>query len=263
MDIRNVNDLESLIAYFSKELDWNIDINDFDDIDDMTYDFEAEDLGLKEEAFAKIISLKQLPPLVENQKWGIFSVEFDSIKFEVTALRKILSGLIPKKRNSAEHAVWNQHDMLFLCFWGEKENRTIGIAHFDDKTLGLPQIKMISCAPSLEDFTQIKVFEDRLLLLKWPHDSSDSQEWSKKWRGAFVSTYHQVIQDSSTLTMHLAIEAQGIRNRLLDILEVESKNGYVHLLYEKFRNTLIHDMTVRRRIAVGDNSKLNSRLIPS
>ena len=35
----------------------------------------------------------------------------------------------------------------------------------------------------------------------------------------------------------------NIKKIILDIFEVESPNGYVHLLYEKFRNTLIHDMT--------------------
>ena len=53
------------IGYFSQNLRWNIDIDDFDDIEDISYDFEAEDIGLKEEAFAKISSLRQLQPLVD------------------------------------------------------------------------------------------------------------------------------------------------------------------------------------------------------
>ena len=242
MDIRNVKNMTDLIFYFSENLDWNIDVDDFDDIDDIAYDFEAEDIGLKEEAFAKISSLRQLPPLVDGQKWGIFCVEFESNKFEVSALRKILSGLIPKRRNSAEHAVWSQQDLLFLCIWGIDNNRTIGIAHFEDRESGLPQIKMISCAPAQEDFTQINVFENKLSQLKWPENTSNIEKWREIWSSAFTSGYRQTIQDSSTLTKRLATEAQNIRNRILDILKVESKNGYVHLLYEKFKDTLIHDM---------------------
>ncbi len=243
MDIRNVKDMNGLIAYFAETLKWNIDLDDFDDIEDISYDFEAEDIGLKEEAFAKIKSLRQLRPLVDGQKWGIFCVEFDSRRFEVTALRKILSGLIPKRRNSADHAVWDQQDLLFICFWGGVNDRTIGIAHFEDMESGLPQIKMISCAPALEDFTQIKVFEDRLKSLKWPMNYVDHERWQSDWSSAFTTGYKQNIRDASTLTVQLAAEAQGIKNRILDILEVESPNGYVHLLYEKFKNTLIHDMT--------------------
>lgn len=242
-DIRNVKDMTGLITYFAEKLQWNIDVDDFDDIEDVAYDFEAEDIGLKAEAFAKISSLLQLPPLVDGQKWGIFCVEFDSRKFEVTALRKILSGLIPKRRNSAEHAVWEQKDLLFLCFWGRDNDRTIGVAHFEEKESGLPTIKMISCAPAVEDFTQIRVFEKRLKNLQWPMNYVDHEKWREDWSNAFTTGYRQTIQDASTLTTQLAIEAQGIRNRILEILNVETVNGYVHLLYEKFKDTLIHDMT--------------------
>lgn len=242
-DIRKVKTMTDLIGYFSQNLRWNIDVDDFDDIEDISYDFEAEDIGLKEEAFAKISSLRQLQPLVDGQRWGIFCVEFDSDKFEVTALRKILSGLVPKRRNSADHAVWDQKDLMFICNWGKDNNRTIGIAHFEDKDSGLPQIKMISCAPAMEDTMHLQVFEKQLSQLAWPKNTNNIEAWRESWAAAFVSGYRQAIHDSVTLTVQLAAEAQNIRNRILDILDVESRNGYVHLLYEKFRNTLIHDMT--------------------
>lgn len=242
-DIRNVKDMTDLISYFSQKLKWEIDLDDFEDIEDISYDFDAEDIGLKEENFAKISSLRQLQPLVDGQQWGIFCIEFDSNKFEVSALRKILSRFVPKRRSLVDHAVWQQQDLLFICNWGENNNRTIGIAHFEDKEKGLPQIKMISCAPALEDFTQIRVFEERLAQLSWPKNTSNIEEWREMWSNAFTMGYRQIIQDSSTLTIQLAAEAQNIRNRILSILEVETKNGYVHLLYEKFKNTLIHDMT--------------------
>lgn len=243
MDIRNIKSIDDLIIYFTEELNWNIDLDDFDEIDDITYDFDASDIGLKEEAFAKISSLRQLQPLCDEQKWGIFCVEFDSNKFEVSALRKILSGLIPKRRNATEHAVWSQKDLLFLCFWGTDNNRTIGIAHFEDKDAGLPQIKMISCAPAVEDFTQIRTFEDRISHLSWVKDVTDTQAWYEQWSSAFVTAYHQVIRDSASLTVKLAAEAQAIRDRILDIYAVETHDGYVHKLFKDFKDNLIHDMT--------------------
>ncbi|MBE6868566.1 MAG: DNA methyltransferase [Ruminococcus albus] len=243
MDIRNIKSVDDLIIYFTEELNWNIDLDDFDEIDDITYDFDTSDIGLKEEAFAKISSLRQLQPLCDEQKWGIFCVEFDSNKFEVSALRKILSGLIPKRRNAAEHAVWSQKDLLFLCFWGTDNNRTIGIAHFEDKDAGLPQIKMISCAPAVEDFTQIRTFEERIGHLSWVKDVTDTQAWYDQWSAAFVTAYHQVIRDSASLTVKLAAEAQAIRDRILDIYAVETHDGYVHKLFKDFKDNLIHDMT--------------------
>lgn len=241
-DLRKVNDIESLMTYFSEKLGWAIDPDNYYDIDDITYDFEASDLGLKEEAFAKIISLKQLRPLVDDQRWGIFFVNFESNRFEASALRKILSGLVPARRN-AEHVVWDKKDLLFLCTWGERNKVTIGAAHFEDAEKGLPQIKMISCEPAVEDFTQINIFEQRLAKLAWPSNPSDTAAWHDAWASAFTTRYRQTIQDSHTITIRLAEEAQNIRDRILSILEIETSNGYVHLLFEKFRDTLVHDMT--------------------
>lgn len=241
--LRSIDGIDGLIRYFSGTLGWEIDLDDFDSVEDIAYDFDAADVGLKDEAFAKIRSLRQLQPLVDNQRWGVFCVEFDSKILEVTALRKILSGLIPKRRNAAEHAVWKQGDLLFICLWGEGADRTIGIAHFENRGKGLPQIKMISCAPAREDFTQLKVFGERLAKLAWPKDATNLDNWGAAWASAFETGYRQTIRDSSTLTIQLAHEARSIRNRVLDVMNVETVNGYVHLLYEKFKDTLIHDMT--------------------
>lgn len=242
-EIKSVKDMTQLISYFSKVLKWEIDLDDFEDIEDISYNFEAEEIGLKEEAFAKIISLSQLQPIVEEQKWGIFCIEFDSNRFEVSALRKILSGLVPKRRNSASHAVWNQQDLLFICMWGSGVHRTIGVAHFEDKENGLPQIKMISCAPAIEEFDQIGVFEERLQKLKWPANPLDNEAWRLEWSGAFTLRYLQNIQDSATLTEQLAYEAQNIRDRIEEIINVETDDGSVHKIYDKFRDSLIYDMS--------------------
>ena len=187
--------------------------------------------------------MRQLQPMVNDQQWGIFCIEFESHKFEPTALRKILSGLVPRRRASVDHAMWQQQDLLFICNWGEGSNRTIGLAHFEDKERGLPQIKMISCDPSVEDFTQIKQFEDSLKQLSWPKDPANIQAWRDQWSNAFSVAYREVIQTSSMLTIRLAAEAQNIRDLVLDVLKVENDQGYVHKLYEKFRQALIHDMT--------------------
>ena len=242
-DIRNVQNINHLIMYFSKVLNWDIDTDSFDDIDDISYDFSASDLGLKEEAFAKIKTIKQLPPMVDGQKWGIFCIEFDSKRFEVTALRKVLSGLVPSRRNSADHAVWNKEDLLFLCFWGEENNRTIGVAHFEDKQDCLPQIKMTYCAPAIEDTIHIQDFVLKIGNLAWPVEVYNYQKWHDDWSKAFTTSYKQVIRDSQTLTMQLAKEAIDIRDRILETLEIETEAGYVHQLYNKFKETLIHDMS--------------------
>ena len=247
MDIRTVKNSDDLIRYFIQNLDWNIDEDDFNDIDDITYDFDADDLGLKKEEFSKISSLKQLQPISDNQKWGIFCVEFDSKRFEVSAIRKILSKLVPTRRNAANHAVWAQKNLLFLCFWGNDNNKTIGIAHFEDKEHGLPQIKMITpCAPAIEERTNITHFEERLSHLKWIDDENDTETWYRQWSSAFVSGYREVIRSSHELTVKLAKKAREIRKQILDIYAVETDKGYIHEMFKDFKESLIHDLDEER-----------------
>ena len=240
--IKHVHDLKTMLTYFENRLNWDIDLCNFDDIEDISYKFDAEDVGLKAEEFSKISSLRQLRPITENQPWGIFAIEFDSKNFESAALRKVLSGLIPKRRNS-EHPMWDKKNLMFLCFWGEEPTRTIGIAHFKDSDSGLPQIKMLHITPRIEDSSRLAIFEGKLRNLIWPQKNISPEVWQRGWAKTFNTTFGQVIRDSKTLTDKLAIKAKEIRSVLLGALQVEATSGHVHQMYHKFKSILIHDMT--------------------
>jgi predicted helicase len=247
LDIKGIHNFKTLLSWLSSELNWNTGIDDFENIEDITYDFDAGDIHLKPNEFAKITSLKQLRPLYEKQPWGIFAVEFEGRRFEVSSLRKILSGLIPKRRNR-DHAVWDKKNLLFFCFWGEKNNRCFGAVYFEDKPNALPSIKTLYIAPKNEDPIYLQSFEEKFRKLAWPELPSrpspvEYEKWHEQWTSAFTSVYRQVIRDSSFLTISLAEIALGIRKRIIDIFSVETENGDIHKLYDKFRKALIHDMT--------------------
>ncbi|GHV86456.1 DNA methyltransferase [Spirochaetia bacterium] len=247
-DIKNIRDFKGLLSWLSRELNWNTGLDEeFEDIADITYDFDAKDIHLKPEEFAKITSLKQLRPLYEKQPWGIFAVEFETKRFEVSSLRKVLSGLIPRRRNR-DHAVWDKKNLLFFCFWGEKNNRTFGAVYFEDKANALPAIKTFYCAPKNEDPMILQKFAEKLVKLSWPNlpqkpNAADYEEWRRQWTSPFTQVYRQTIRDSAILTVELAGIALGIRQKIFDILLVETENGAIHELYGKFRKALIHDMT--------------------
>jgi len=244
-DIRKVNNLETLLGYFSTNLAWNIDLDDLDDIKDAFFNFSPEDLDLTEEHSAKIISIKQLRPLSNTQPFGIFSVEFESKVLQVTALRKILSKLVPKSRN-ANHAMWEKQDLLFLCFWGNSDNRTVGIAHFSDNNKNLPTLKLIHCATKHAVLEEINKFESQLSKLAWVEDTRDANAWREKWSNAFTIEYGRTVQDAKTLAVNLAELAKRTRGYILDIFAIETKKGSVHLLYEKFKNNLVHDLSIEQ-----------------
>lgn len=242
-DIRKVKNIEDWIRYFSDNLDWDIDFDEIDDIDDISYEYTPEELGLKPESCAKIQSLKQLQPLTNDQPWGIFCIEFEGKRFEITALRRILSSLIPRKRRYVtDRKTWNLNDLLFICSWGEGNETTLGLAHFEEREGVLPQLKVIYCAPAKEDTHNIHTFEERIGHLQWPSDPSDTESWRGSWSAAFTSGYRQTIHAAAELTKRLAEEALAIRDRILHTLEIETEQGYVHGLYNKFKEQLVHDM---------------------
>lgn len=244
-DIRNVRNVEDLLGYFADKLGWNVDPSLFESIDDISYDFTAADLGLADDAFARIRTLRQLRPFDGNQKWAMFCIEFDSRRFEVAAIRKILSELVPRRRKDPNRPVWNMRDILFLCDWGDDAGRTVGVAHFEERESGAPEVKLVSCAPAAAgaDPQELRVFEERLSGLSWPRNTADTREWAAAWSSAFRTVYRGNIKKASELTQKLAEEALAIRRRILAAMSVESANGYVHLLWKKFRETLVADMS--------------------
>jgi hypothetical protein len=67
--LRGIKTLAQLLAYLRDELDWPIGA---DDVEDVTFDYSREELGLDAKHVAGIKEIKQLRPLSANQPWGIF-----------------------------------------------------------------------------------------------------------------------------------------------------------------------------------------------
>ena len=247
MDIRSVKDVGGLVAYLVENLNWPAAVENVEDIADYMYDFTADDLGIRSEEFAKVESLKQLPPLVEDQPWGIFTVEFASAKFSVTALRRILSRLVPKKRNAADHAVWDCKDLLFFCFWGKGRNRRIMVAHFEETKDKHFLVRAFDCEPEVEDEIVFKHFTERLSCLQWPqcHDNDrDPELWHNHWLCAFDTYYREKITTSTKLAVELARVAKDVKERILATLGAETERGFVHQLCDKVRKTLVHNLSI-------------------
>ncbi len=234
--LQDVRDLETLLKYCSDKLNWPIEKDWFEDIDDLVYDFSASDLGIKEEEFAHIRSLKQLRPLVDSQPWGIFAVEFSGKHLEISVLRRIIRNLVPSKKN-IEFKTWNYDKLLFLCFWGDPEFRTIGFVAFDDSGKTLPVLKTLYCSPQLEDRIHLENFETKISVLAWP-DINDGANWISNWNRFFAPAHRQVISDTMALTEVLANTALSISNALYNSFSIETEDGFAHQLYHRFNNAL-------------------------
>src|SRR5258708_23601073 len=163
--LRSIKSYDQLINYFRDRegLGWEFET---EDIDDLTYEYSATEFGLDARSAAAIRSIKQIRPLVDNQPWGIFYLDFAGQEVSVSALRGILRGLVAKKRasaNQSEMRKWRAEDLLFICtsddfknfnfayFRGAQTNRavlsTFGWHHGDThlRTLAQFNLRALRC----------------------------------------------------------------------------------------------------------------------
>ncbi|MYA27714.1 MAG: hypothetical protein F4091_13060 [Acidimicrobiales bacterium] len=87
--LRRIRTQADLFKYLEAELDWPIDVDDFDEDERLTWEWLPSDIGIAPEDLASLRRLRQLRPLSAAQPWGIFFVEFDRERLPVTQFRKL------------------------------------------------------------------------------------------------------------------------------------------------------------------------------
>lgn len=243
--LRHVRDFTSLIRYLEDELGWPLDGYE---MDDLTFDYEPSDLGLKDAEAAKVKSIRQLRPLSSQQPWGIFFIEFDKKKLPVVVLRRILSHLVIKKRasaNKADRAAWNARDLLFVSAFGpeETDGREIGFAHFHEESGDLPSLRVLGWDGAdtvLKLQTVAATLKERL---HWPEKGETVDAWRERWAAAFRHRIGHVIRTSDLLAEAMAALARRIRDAAATIMQHETERGPLRRLHRAFQTNLIHDLT--------------------
>ena len=244
--LRKIKRFDQLIAYLRDEMGWPIARDSFQDVDDLFYDFTAEELGIDPKTAAKIESIKRLRPLSPNQPWGIFFVKFEPKKLPVVVLRRILSQVALKKRpsaNSAERAAWAADDLLFVSKYGEGDERQISFAHFSKgRDHDLPTLKVLGWDNRDTALHLDAVVKGLTEHLAWPEDDSDVEAWRKRWRAAFTLRHGEVITTSKELSIRLAELARDIRKVINTALAIETETGPLTKLMNAFKEALVHDL---------------------
>jgi len=243
--IRSIRDIPALIAFLRDDLDWPIGIEDFDEL---TFEYEPEELGIDAQTAARIEEIKQLRPLAAGQPWGVFFIRFEPKRLPVVVLRRILSQLIIKKRASAQKsdmATWNLHDLLFISNYGEGLDRQITFAHFtqDTDSGALPTLKVLGWDDADTALHISHVYHELKEKLRWPDNEKNIDDWRGQWSSAFTLRHRQVITTSKDLAVRLADLARRIRRRAGQVLAVESERGPLRRLHKAFRESLIHDLS--------------------
>lgn len=240
--IKQVKSFPSLVKFLRDELNWPLSA---DEIDELVFEYEPDELGIDPEVAVKIKEIKQLRPLAANQPWGIFYISFEPKHLPVVVLRRILQKLVIKKRQTAKSAhrnAWELHDLLFISSYGEESQRSITFAHFrEDEESKLPTLRVVGwdsqdtplhidrCISELENLT----FDEEI----------SPDDWRKKWSKAFTLRHREVISTSKALAKELADLAGRIRKRVNRVLAIESEKGPMRQLYKAFQETLVHDLS--------------------
>lgn len=239
--LKNIKDFSDLIEYLRDELDWPIEVEDAEDI---TFDYYPKELGIEGKYAAKINIIKQIRPLVDNQPWGLFYIEFESKRLPVVVLRRILRALIHSRRSTSDRMkTWDLTDLIFISTLGEEVERKISFAHFSKSEEGLPVLRTFSWDPTDTYFHYLQTKLD-LEKLSWPNDESDVDSWLIKWSSAFKLKHREVIRTSKQLATLMAQLAMEIREQVKHVYKFEIKNGPLHKLLNNFKKTLIHDLKI-------------------
>lgn len=245
-DLAQINNFERLVDFLRGQLEWPIP-DDYE-FEDVTYEYEPTELGLKPEQIAKIREVHQLRPLTTNQPWGVFFVSFEEKGLPITVMRRILRSLVLTKRadaKDADRAAWQRSDLLFISAHGKGGARELSFAHFADgkETGDLPVLRVLNWNRDdtvLHNRYVQKMLDERL---RWPDDPSDTRHWKETWAGAFQIAYREAINTSKDLSKALAGLASQIRARANELLEAEAKGGPIRKMHEAFRENLIQDLS--------------------
>lgn len=243
-ELEKVNSFPRLIELLETKLDWPI--NGYD-LEDLTYEYEPKELGLKPEETAQIREIHQLRPLATNQPWGIFFISFEDKTISVTVLRRILRNLIVKKRagvQAAERQAWDRNDLIFAANFGKSGERELAFVHFSDgaATGDLPVMKVLGWNAKDAKLHNDHVGRTLAEKLRWPDDPANHAAWRAQWASAFELRLNETIKTSKELAIRLAVLATDIRARANQLLAAETEAGPMQTMLAAFRKTLIQDL---------------------
>ncbi|MBP2551291.1 putative helicase [Neorhizobium galegae] len=244
-ELAKINSFPKLVDLLRNHLEWPIE-EDYG-FEDVVYEYEASELGLKPNEIAKIREIHQLRPLATSQPWGIFFISFEDKALSVTVLRRILKNLILKKRAGAQASdrqAWEKNDLIFAANFGNSGSRELAFVHFSDgaQSRDLPVMKVLGW--NARDTQLHNDYVGRTLAekLRWPDDPKDISKWREEWSSAFELRLNEAIRTSRDLALRLAGLATEIRARANELLGAETDRGPMRTMLVAFRKNLIHDL---------------------
>ena len=244
----DIKDFKQLLEWLEKNLHWPTD--KVEKFEDMTFEYDPKELGIKAEHTPHVREIHQLRPFDYEQAWGIFFINFEDKRIPIGVLKRILGGLTMKRRQSVGQKAWNKKDLLFISQYGRSGERELSFLYFTEEDVRRDKTKIVlkELGWDQQDTKRKLEYVEKTLRekLTWPN-SEDRAEWHKQWPSMFTSTYGGVIKTSKDLTGCLAELATSIRVSVRELLEYEGleyegEEGPLTKIYQSFKDVLFHHL---------------------
>ena len=244
--LRGIRTFMEVFRYLVDVRDWPLAADDIedDDLDAVTYDWDADDLGIPAGALRDLRALRQMRPLTVGQPWGVFFLKFGGERLPKVQIRRLLRALVAKKRTSAaaSRPTWRLADLLFVVFTGSGDSIEVHFVAFRGDDPQAAELRELSWQPALDTRLVLELLaEERLPCLDWPDDEEDVESWRNRWRSG-LTPVGQAISDSARLADRMARTARDLRTQIEAAMGAEGGSGPFSTLMGEIRTQLVSDV---------------------
>ncbi len=248
--LRTVRTADDLLRYFIDELDWPLEdeaMLEDEDVDDLTFDWDLEELGVPRLIRARIERVRQVRPFTADQPWGIFFVDLAGEKLLITRLRGILNALIRRRRaaGDADRRSWVLDNLLFVVTTGGGDSTELHVLVFFDVG-GKVEFRCLSWRPADSTLRLRRLAEELLPQLVWPNDEEDIDAWRAAWRNPFTLRPGEAIGSAARLADRMSRTARDLRDQIGGALDDEDGQGPFSELMGDIRKQLVADVNANR-----------------
>ena len=245
--MRGIRTFAQVFQYLVDDQGWPLELPDLedDDLTAVTYDWDPVELGIPAQRLKDFKRLQQMRPLTVNQPWGVFFLEFSGPRLRYTPIRRLLRGLVTKKRAAAaaNRPTWALDDLLFVVITGTGDDAEIHLLAFHGSDPQTAEFRSLAWRPAHAPPRHLQRLNEELLpCLAWPTDDSNVESWRKAWWEAFKLPVGQTIRDSTRLADRMARTARDLRTQIREALGAENGSGPFSSLMAEIRTQLVSDV---------------------
>ena len=235
---------ESLLKLLWEGLDWPIPAGM--DLDDVPLDWSLADLHLDPDRVARLRSIKQIPRLVHQQKFGVFVLNFEGGTLPIGAVRRVVDRLVATARTRKYRGTvptWALDELIFFCQTrgSEPTLHVVALREYE----GRRQVRVSSWSKSAPEARLELVLRRTIPELIWSAEAGGPAIAIDLGQQAFHG-YRYAIKTSDALAKRMAEVARDVRDEVLALYEVETDSGPIRTLYRELREQLIADLSPER-----------------